>query len=202
MNLFIYSLTGTIEGYFFDDKGGNIKEISVPFRSGIIDELSKYDDINHIEKIFVVSGPASFTSLRNIAVFINIFFEFSEQKITLYSVPTTKIFPLLFSNSKKFFLSVGKRETFLFSPAEENNYQKHKNPLLAEKIRAEATSEDIAGFVSPEFKNILPSETIYKQSLLQQDPAKFFLSLLSPEINKNWKKKFLEIEYGAEPNIG
>lgn len=202
MNLFLHSLEGTIEGFFFENNGKKYQEISIPKQSGIIDELSKYKEIKEIQNIFIVSGPASFTSLRNLAVFTNTFLKFSDQEINFFSIPTLDIFKIFFPDAKEFFLSVGKRETFLFSPQSEIKYTKWKNMAIAEKINQSSKSKELRGFLSPEMKQLIEGNFSEAIPLFKTNTEKFFIDLLALSKEKKWEKEFLEIEYGALPNIG
>ncbi len=214
MNLFLSTLSssGVPVGIFFSDDLSKIVDVNFERNDFFLDRLAKFQELKKVQKIFYVAGPASFTSLRNMSVFLNVFTSFSkfsdeDEKIDLYKISTGEFFNMSFPNSDAHVLSVGRRESFIFTG---DGYKKHKNiealSVLQEisKKKTENLGEDLV--ISGEFsENFLErqqeefSDVIFEFPISQKE----FLT----KILKN-SKKFLQknsraaVDYGALPNIG
>jgi len=171
MNLLIHTLENTPKGFFFDSNGIVYKEIIFPSSSGFIDILSKENYFTDTYSIFYVSGPASFTSLRNLSVFLRILLKFSKNKYSIYSISTNDILLTLFPEKGKIALGIGKRESFIFS--KNTPYKKIKNEI---------------------------SLDIFKVNFDKINFSTIFFSTLLKNKNK-YIKNNITIEYGANPII-
>lgn len=132
MNFLIHTLSSAPQGYFFDDNGSVFSEIQFPSSSGFIDILSQEEKFKQVKNIFYVSGPASFTALRNLSVFLQILTKFSEEKYTVFKIPTQEYLFFLSPNISEIALPVGKRESFIFS--KNTTYHKIKNTELSKDM--------------------------------------------------------------------
>ncbi len=196
MNLFLSTLSASPLGIFFSDEGKMIREISFERNDCFIDQLGKFPEISETQKIFYVSGPASFTSLRNMSVFLSTFTEFSEKKLQIFSVPTADFFQMSFPHCPLHILSVGRREGFVFTY---HGYEKLKNPQIIEMIKKDSP-EVIGGEFSEQFLEQFQKEnfdTAFSFPLPQED---FLENLL--ENQQKFLTEKVEIDYGALPNIG
>ena len=116
MNLFLSTISSqnTPFGIFFSDDLAEISEVYFERNDFFLERLSIFPEFEKVQKIFYVSGPASFTSLRNMSVFLSVFTEFSESEISLHSISTGAFFDITFPYSDLHILSVGRRESFVF----------------------------------------------------------------------------------------
>ncbi len=196
MNLFISPLSGFSLCTFFSDDNKVVEKISLQRSQSFADVLYENNNWKQVKNIFFISGPASFTTLRNMGVFLETLQQFSLKKYNFYSLSTGQFFKFSYPKSDIQFLSVGKRECFVF---QNNNYKKYKNSELAHQLQTssdeknkimggkEYISENSQKEISSEIENKISDEKIFT------------------EILKNKEKYYIEkieIDYGAEPNIG
>lgn len=216
MNLFISPLSAEPLGIFFDQNTTHITDITFPKSKSFIEVLQKFPEISVIEKIFYVSGPASFTSLRNMSVFLNIFQKFSEKKIELFAIPSGQFFQMHFPHAHIHILSVGRREGFVFKGYNlygnaSAKYTKYKNQEIIEQIFNQSKTHPeltLAGIFSEQFLEQLDEKFLENNPKNFPKPAfsfpleqKEFLEILIQHQEKFAVPKG-DIDYGAKPNIG
>ncbi len=172
MNLLLHTLSRFPKGFFFDETGNVFAEITFSSSSGLIDVLSQEKAFFDTQNIFYVSGPAGFTGLRNLSVFLQIVQLFSPNPYSFFSIPTAQFLSLAFPESTHVILPIGKRESFLFCAGK---YKKYRNEELLENS-------------APQFSEEIHFSNTFFQQIIEQKKA--------------FQIEKIEIEYGAEPNIG
>lgn len=218
MNLFLSTLgvsgnnVNAFGVFFTINQQGKVeieKEIFFERNNFFIDVLSKSQELAFLENIFYVSGPASFTGLRNMSVFLNTFSIFSEnidkkaqKKIHLFSVPTGEFLDICFPFSDANILKSGRREAFVFEKSssrtgEKNiRYTKMKNTELLQYLETKNT--DVLGGQ-------------FSEDFLKENGEKFTFSFSEPQeeiLQKIYKKKerlkveCARVDYGSLPTIG
>ena len=211
MNLFLSTLSPSPYGIFFSDDGAEISEVYFERNDFFLDRLSKFPELKFVQKIFYVSGPESFTSLRNMSVFLNVFTEFSEHEISLYAIPSGRFFHMNTPYSQAHVLSVGRRESFLFSKKHsqsrmpEISYAKYKNPeviALLKNLREQNPDLCVSGEFSEKFLELQQQQIPDLAFAFPLSPADFVQELLANAEEFLLQKKRAHIEYGALPNIG
>jgi len=210
MNLFLSTISSqnTPFGIFFSDDLAEISEVYFERNDFFLDRLSTFPELEKVQKIFYVSGPASFTSLRNMSVFLSVFTEFSESEISLHSISTGEFFDITFPYSDLHILSVGRRESFVFLKNPENSempYKKYKNPEVIEIIKnmfLKNPEMSLSGEFSEKFLELKNNE-IADVAFSFPIPQKEFLQNILENSGKFLiSQKRAPIDYGALPNIG
>lgn len=217
MNLLLVPSLQSCEFIFFTD----IKicesltlETSKSFSETII--ASEY--WKEVDSIYFVSGPASFTTLRNMSVFLETLQQFSEKaqnkKYNFYNISTAKILENLSSNISNnlptliYLYSVGKREVFLF---EEQQYTKIKNKNLLEYILNTVSHKKIKifGFLSENICKIFDDNNHHDDHVeyinFENNISQFLnieklITLMSEENIIN-NSSDMSIDYGALPML-
>jgi hypothetical protein len=169
-----------------------------------------------VENIFFISGPASFTTLRNMSVFLETLKNFSEnannKKYNFYNISTQDFLEnfILYIDtdinklSHLFTYAVGRQEVFIFE--ESKKYQKIKNKKLKEYIQNN-NYKTISGFLSENIINIIKEINNIKYLNLEHNLENNidYNKIISEIITTNNKKLFsnnIKIDYGSLPTIG
>lgn len=172
MNLFIHTLTAFPEIYFFD--GGEYKtHQTVEKNNGFADICAQHCIAEEIENIFYISGPASFTGLRNISVFLKTLQAFGNENIQFYSLSSFELFELCFPDQLEYVFPTGRTECFIGT----------SKKYIQKKQRDLSELEKLC-IVEINAKNI---QEIFPY--LWANKSKY-------------KTKNIHIEYGADPRIG
>jgi len=164
------------------------------------------------QNIYFISGPASFTTLRNMSVFLETLKNFSE-----YSPSENKIYNFFNISTQEFLenytintlsntdnlhlYSVGRREVFIFKNKNQNKCEKIKNKDLAQYI-TNNTNITCSGFLSENVITILKQNNI-EYINLEDDLEKNIniTKILSKESTVKHSKDIF-IDYGSLPTIG
>lgn len=184
MHLLIHTLLATPVVYFFSEEGIPIKSISLSSSSGFIDDISQQVEFSDVRSIFYVSGPASFTALRNLSVFLQMLHHFSSIPYSFFAIPTHDFLCSCFPSASYLLLSAGKRESFLSTPS--SSFSIYPNTRLLEII---PTGDLVGGFYAEEMG--------YKKAPFYD---LFFTNILNNK--KKYYTNTITIDYGALPNIG
>jgi tRNA A37 threonylcarbamoyladenosine modification protein TsaB len=206
MNLFLSTLGKTPWGFFFTDSLSSSKEVIFERNDFFIDRLSVFPELQKVENIFYVSGPASFTALRNMSVFLNVFTQFSQKKISLFAIPTAEFLAITFPHAQAHILSVGKRESFVFETQMEQDGtqkfsgKKYKNSEAIEYLQKK-NREVLGGEMSENF--LEKTQNSFTFAFPERQKEVFIKILEKSQKNpKHWRTNSATIEYGALPNIG
>jgi len=162
------------------------------------------------QSIYFISGPASFTTLRNMSVFLDTLQNFSQhlhsenKQYNFYNISTQEFLKnYTISNTSKnnnlYLYSVGRREVFIFKT--DNKYEKIKNNNLAEYINNN-NYKTCSGFLSESVITILNQNDI--ECINFEDTLENNINI-KKIISKESKNKFLteiNIDYGSLPTIG
>ncbi|HID92387.1 TPA: hypothetical protein EYG96_03250 [Candidatus Gracilibacteria bacterium] len=165
------------------------------------------------QNIFFISGPASFTTLRNMSVFLETLKNFSHdmkaenKEYNFYNISMQKFLENFIIHKKTdtnnlFLYSVGKREVFIFNKKSTiKKYEKIKNKDLKEYIQNNNYTT-CSGFLSENIITILNENNLdfinFKDTL---ENNLDFKKLISEENKTNYLNK-ITIDYGSLPTIG
>ncbi len=210
MNLFIVPTVQSCSFIFFTEE--KILEHTILDTSKTFSEsIMRSDFWKNTQNIFFVSGPASFTTLRNMSVFLETLKNFSTHEkaehktYNFYNISTQNFLQQCIThkhNTTPFFLySVGRREVFIFSLDTKKPYTKIKNTQYVEYINDNISSV-VIGFLSENIETILTEHqreyinlgnTIDTYLNIQEIIEKKDTALFSRNIS---------IDYGSLPTIG
>ncbi len=216
MNLLIIPTLQSCSFIFFT-KNSKILEHTILDKSKTFSETIMFSkNWEMVENIFFISGPASFTTLRNMSVFLETLKNFSEnannKKYNFYNISTQDFLEnfILYIDtdinklSHLFTYAVGRQEVFIFE--ESKKYQKIKNKKLKEYIQNN-NYKTISGFLSENIINIIKEINNIKYLNLEHNLENNidYNKIISEIITTNNKKLFsnnIKIDYGSLPTIG
>jgi len=214
MNLLIIPTLQSCSFLFFTEE--KIKEHIILDKSKTFSESIMLSDFwKNTQNIFFVSGPASFTTLRNMSVFLETLQNFSpdtkaeQKKYNFYNISMQNFLENFIvqdsTNTKNLLLySVGRREVFIFENNPHKTYKKIKNKNLEEYIQNN-THTRCSGFLSENIQTILQEKNIQYINFEEYENFKKYIhtkKLISEMKNSLYFSSDISIDYGSLPTIG
>ena len=192
MNLFISPLGMHPTLSFFSNNGEEKEFHTLQRNEGYADIMEKCEYWNSVTTIYYISGPCSFTSLRNMSVFLQTLKSFAKKQYAFIPITTAQYLQILSPQSTVHLFSVGKRETFVFQNAQ---YTKYKNTEILSIIQKK---EIIGGILCTDLEEQLREASFVIDKKISS--TDIYTKVL--KLEKNVRESNIEIDYGADPRLG
>lgn len=184
MNIFI-NIVSENSITFFDDNNFNVVKINKNEEFANI--INKNTNWKEIKNIFYTNGPAYFTILRNMSVFLNTFKLFVE-KVNFYGISSAEYLFIEHPKADICLIPSGKNDFYTFT--KDGLYKKlASNELesIIKKYKCVGGNKDLLKNYKSKFIKPIDTEEIIQTIIKKKD---------------NFEKNFINIDYGSLPKIG